>query len=190
MEETGRKGKKRKETGRNMKIWEETGRYPKVSKKYSKNIQKDIFEVSPKYLKSILKLSQKYPKSMPKGSKNYPKSIYKVSQKYPKSIPQVSQKYHNNALRSTALHCTALHFSVLRCFITCNFFEQQGDSGSIGNGPFFLVKMWKCGLEYNYIVFGHWVPMLMMYSILNKFDFETRAQNFIFLLSQCPGTMQ
>jgi len=32
--------------------------------------------------------------------------------------------------------------------------------------------------------------MLMLYSILNKLDFENMAQNFIFLLSQCPGATQ
>ena len=31
---------------------------------------------------------------------------------------------------------------------------QQGDFLSIGNGPFFLVKMLKSGLKYNCIVFG------------------------------------
>ena len=32
--------------------------------------------------------------------------------------------------------------------------------------------------------------MLMLYSILNKLDFENMAQNLIFLLSQCPGATQ
>ena len=36
------------------------------------------------------------------------------------------------------------------------------DSGSICNEPFFLVKMRKCGLEYNCIVFGHCVPMMYL----------------------------
>ena len=34
-------------------------------------------------------------------------------------------------------------------------------------------------LEYNWIDFGHQVPMLMMYSILNKLGFENMAQNQI-----------
>ena len=30
----------------------------------------------------------------------------------------------------------------------------------------------------------------MLYSIVNKLDFENMAQNLIFLLSQCPGATQ
>ena len=60
-------------------------------------------------------------------------------------------------------------------------FLLRGDSSSIGNGPFFLVKMWKWGLEYNCIVVGHWVPILMVYSILNKLDFENMAFFFSYL---------
>ena len=51
--------------------------------------------------------------------------------------------------------------------------------------------MGKCGLEYRCIVFFlHWFTTLMMYSILDKLDFENMAQNLIFLLSQCPSATQ
>ena len=46
--------------------------------------------------------------------------------------------------------------------------RHEGDYGSIGSGPFFLVKMWKYCLEHNCRVLGYSVPMLMMHSILKK----------------------
>ena len=55
-----------------------------------------------------------------------------------------------------------------------------GDSGSIGNEPFFLLKMWKFRLEYYCIDLGHWVPMSMMTSIKNKLDFENMWRKKMF----------
>ena len=54
------------------------------------------------------------------------------------------------------------------------------NSGSIGIGSFFLVKIWKCGLEYICIDLKRWVPMLMIYSIYNKLHLEKMTKKYNF----------